>query len=454
MKKSAEIRRTSEVADKVHSAIDMAIGELKRLGAAGEVGAGYSEDWNAQVRLGQVETVQGSTTRGLRISAYLEGNRSGSTSITDVDAAAVRSAAAKAVELARFGDPDQWAGLPKREECGVAGGDLALEDPAYATLDREALLAQVIEAERIAMASDPRITNAHRSSVRAGRGEHWYASTDDVVVHRTGTSASYSVVVVAQDASGERQTGGYGTRSRRIAGLKDAHTVGRLAGERAVRHFGWKPAPTGRFPVLFDQDVASDLLGSMASAVSGGSIYRGSSYLAGKLGEMVANPVVTIVDDPLIPGGLGSRPCDGEGVRSRRLTVVESGLLKSYFVGGYAARRLAHPYTGHDGGCSNLLLVPGTNSRADLLQQLGTGLLVQQLHGFGIDLASGTYSKGVSGFWVDNGIITHPVQEATIAGNLKEIWPGIRAVGDDPLDESSVSSPSLLIDGFTIGGKG
>jgi len=445
---------TTDVADQVHSAIDVAITELKRLGAAGEVGAGYSEDWNAQVRLGQVETVQGSTTRGLRLTAYGDGNRSGATSITDVDAATVRSAVGKAVELARFGDPDQWAGLPKREECGVAAGDLALDDPAYATLDREALLAQVIDAERIAMASDPRITNAHRSSVRAGRGEHWYASTDGVFVHRTGTSAFYSVVVVAQDAKGERQTGGYGSRSRRMAGLKAAALVGQEAGRRAVRHFGWKPAPTGRYPVLFDHDVASSLLGSLASAVSGGAIYRGSSYLSGKLGELIANPAVTIVDDPLIPGGLSSRPCDGEGVRARRLTIVDAGRLQSYVVNAYAARRLAHPYTGHDGGCSNLLLLPGTHTRADLLRQLGTGLLVQDLHGFGIDLASGTYSKGVSGFWVDNGVITHPVQEATIAGNLKEIWPGIRAIGDDPLDESSVSSPSLLIDGFTIGGKG
>jgi PmbA protein len=334
----------------------------------------------------------------------------------------------------------------------LAEGDLDLDDPHYADLDREALLRRVIEAERIALASDPRVTNAHRSSVHAGRAESWYASTDSVFVRRAGTSAGYSVVVVAQDASGERQTGGYGTRSRHLADLKSPDTVGREAGNRAVRHFGWKPAPTGRFPVLYDREVASEFLGVLASATAGGSIYRGSSFMAGKLGETVASTAVTVIDDPLIPRGLGSRNCDSEGVRARRLTLVDAGRLSSYLVSSYAARRLGHAYTGHDSGCSNLRLVPGTASQADLLRELGTGLLVQDLHGFGIDLASGTYSKGVSGFWVENGIVTHPVQEATIAGNLKELWPGIRRVGNDPLDEHAISSPSLLIDGFTIAG--
>lgn len=441
------------VADGVRIANEVAIAELRARGAAGEVAAGYSEEWSAQVRLGEVETVQGATTRGLRISAYLDGNRSGTVSLSDIDPAAVRAAAAQAVELARFGDPDPYGGLPAREECGIAPGDLDLDDPAYAAIDREALLRQVIEAERIALASDPRVTNAHRSSVRAGRGEHWYASTDGVFVHRTGTSAGYSVVVVAQSASGERQTGGYGTRSRHVARLKTPEVVGREAGSRAVRHFGWRPAPTGRFPVLFDREVASSLLGTLASAVAGGSIYRGSSYLAGRLGQVIASPAVTIIDDPLIPGGLGSRPCDGEGVRARALTLVDQGRLATYLVNAYAARRLGHPYTGHDGGCTNLILRPGTATRTDLLRELGTGLLVQDLHGFGIDLASGTYSKGASGFWVEQGELVHPVQEATIAGNLQELWQGIRRVGDDPLDESAVSSPSLLIDGFTIAGK-
>ena len=446
-------RRKAEVAESMRSAVDHAVDELKKREATGEVSGGYREDWKAEIRLGQVETVQGSTTRGLRITAYGDSKRSGTTSISEIDIAAVHAAAAKAVELSRYGDPDQWAGLPPRGECGVAGGDLDLDDPGYAKLDREALLRQVIEAEKIALASDPRITNAHRSSVHAGRSEHWYASTDGVFVHRTGTTAGYSVVVVAQDAGGERQSGGYGTYARRVSALKDAGTVGREAGTRAVRHFGWKPAPTGRFPVLYDQDVASELLGGLASAVAGSAIYRGSSYLAGRLGDAVASPVVTVSDDPLIPGALGSRPCDGEGVRARRLTLIDAGRLATYLVGGYAARRLAHPYTGHDGGCSNLRLAPGKATRADLLRELGTGLLAQELHGFGVDLASGTYSKGVSGFWIENGAIAHPVQEATIAGNLMELWQGIRLVGDDPLDESAISSPSLLIDGFTIAGK-
>lgn len=436
----------------VRGAIDLALAELKAAGVAGEVAAGRSEEWSAQIRLGAIETVQSAVTRGLRITAYAAGNRSATTTTADTDPAAVRRCAAKAVELAQWADPDPYAGLPPAQECGLAGPDLNADDPAYGGLDRDALVATVIAAERAAFAVDPRVRNGHRSSVRAARGQHWYASTDGVLVERAGTRYGYSVVVVAEDG-GEKQTGGWGTRARRLDRLRSAESVGREAGSRAVRGFGWRRMPSGPCPVLFDREVASELLDTLASAVMGGAVYRGSTFLAKGLGGMVASPAVTVVDDPLVPDALGSRPCDGEGVRSRRVAVVEQGRLASFLVNAYAARRLAHPFTGHDGGTSNLLLQPGSASRDDLLRELGDGLYVTDLHGFGIDLASGTYSKGASGFRVEGGRLTHPVQEVTIAGNLRDLLPGIRAVGDDPLDEASTSAPSLLIDGFTVGGK-
>jgi PmbA protein len=167
----------------------------------------------------------------------------------------------------------------------------------------------------------------------------------------------------------------------------------------------------------------------------------------------VASPLITVVDDPLIPRALGSRPCDGEGVRSRLTSVIEKGRLASFLVGGYSARRLKHPYTGHEGGTSNLRLLPGESSLDDLLRQMGTGLLVTKFNAGGVDLPSGSLSKGASGFWVENGAIVHPVQEITVAGNLKDLLRNIRAVGNDPMQQTSVSSPSLLLEGVTVGGK-
>ncbi len=431
--------------------IDIAIAELTRRGVSGEAALGRAESWKAQVRLGEVEQVEGATTRALRVTALAEGGKRGSASISDITPDAVRACAAKAVELALYGDADEWVGLPPAEECGEVAGDLHTDDPAYATLDRDALLQNVIAAERTALDLDPRITNAHRSSTRASRSQLWYGSTAGVRVQRAGTVFAYSVVVVAQSESGERQTGGYGTHARHLSNLWTSDHVGREAGQRAIRYYGWRKPPTGPCRVVFDSESASDLLGIVLSGCVGGAVYRGSTFLAGRLDQMIASDQVTIVDDPLLPRATASRSCDGEGVRSRRTVVVDQGKLSSYLVDGYAARRLHHPYTGHDGGATNVRLVPGSASLADLLREIGTGLLVHDLHGFGIDLTSGNYSRGVSGFWIENGAIAYPVQEATIAGNLKDLLPGIRAVGNDPLQQASVSSPSLLIDGFTVG---
>lgn len=432
--------------------IEASLAELKRQGVVGEVALSHSETWRANVRLGDVEQIEGATKCTFRVAAIASGGRRGSASTSETTTPAAIACAAKAAELATYGDADEWVGLPPPEECGLAGGELGTDDPAYAQLDRDALLRQVITAEKIAMAVDPRITNAHRSGVSTRRGENWYGTTDGVRVQRGSTSFSYDVVVVAQSAAGERQMGGYGTKSRHLAKLWDAKTVGAEAGRRAVRFFDWRKAPTGPCRVLFDNESASDLIDIIVGGCEGSSVYRGSTYLAGALGQTIASDLLTVTDDPLITGELASRPCDGEGVRSRATTIIQRGKLQSFLVDGYAARRLKHPYTGHDGGSSNLRVQPGTASFADLVKELGTGLIVHELHGFGVDIASGQYSRGVSGYWVENGTISYPVQEVTIAGNLKELLPGIRAIGNDPFAQSSTSSPSLLIEGFTVGG--
>jgi len=437
----------------VNELIDLALGTLKARGCAGYVGASTRDEWSADVRLGQIETVESAATRGLRVTALGAGNRTASCTTADIAPAAVRAVAERAAELVAYADEDPYGGLPPEAERGVAAIDLKTDDAAFAGLDRAALAKAAIAAEATAMAHDPRVSNSHRSGASATRTRHWYGTSDGTRVETAGTRFGYHVVVVAQDAAGERQTGAWGTMARSLAALKPPASVGGEAGRRAVQGFGWKTVPSGRARVLLHRDVASQLLGIIGGAISGGAVYRGSSFLAGALGTAVASDVVTIVDDPLLPGELGSRRCDGEGVRSRRLEVIGRGHLASFLVDGYAARRLKHPYTGHDGGASNLRLTPGSASWDDLVRELGTGLIVTQFHGFGVDLAAGTISKGASGFWVADGRVQHPVQEVTVAGDLRELLQGIRAVGDDPLTESPTASPSLLIDGFTIGGK-
>lgn len=436
----------------VDAAIDAALAALKAAGCAGIVRCHRRSDWSARVRQGAIERVESSDSVGLGVTAYGPGGRIGGASGTELTPASARAVAAQAAELSAVGGADEWAGLPDPAECGLAGGDLSLIDAGYGEDDHERLARLAIEAERLAFAVDPRVTNSHRSGASAARSRSWIATTDGIRLERGGTRFGYHAVVVAQEANGERQTGSWGTSARARDGLRPAAEVGRIAGERAVREFGWKRIASAKMPVVLAPEIASQLLGMIAQAASGGAVYRGSTFLAGKLGAAIAAPSVTIVDRPLLRGELGSRPCDGEGVRSRDTTVIEAGRLASWLVDGYAARRLKHPYTGHEGGVSNLRLLPGTATADDLLREMGDGLLITDFHGHGVNLASGSVSKGVSGFRVEGGRIVHPVQEITVAGNLRDLLTGVRGIGNDPLPQSSVSSPSMLVDGFTVGG--
>jgi len=432
--------------------LEAALAVLSAAGCGGMVYCHRRSEWSARVRQGAIERIESALTGGMTVTALNSGNRGASATSTVVSLESARQVAEQAVALSAWSDVDEWRGLPPGEECGMAGGDLQLSDPGYGDADHERLVDAAIAAERSAYAVDARICLSHRSGASASRSELWVGSTAGVALERAGTSFGFHATVVAKSAAGERQSGSWHTSARTLAGLRSAAEVGAEAGRRAVRGFDWRRIPSGSCRVLLHRDVASQLLGTLAQAVSGGLVFRGATFLAGKLGAVIASPAVTITDDPLLPGRLGSRPCDGEGVRSRVVTVIAQGRLLSYLVDGYAARRLTHPYTGHEGGVSNWSLAAGQASFEDLLRELGTGLLVTGFQGFGVDLASGSFSKGVSGFWVEQGRISHPVQEVTVAGSLPELLLGIRTVGNDPLEQARISAPSLIIDGFTIGG--
>ena len=442
----------SQAQPEVAPFLDAALAVLSAAGCAGVVFCHQRSEWSARVRKGATERIESALTGGMTVTALNTGNRGASATSTVVSLESARQVAAQAVELSAWSDVDEWRGLPPAQECGVAGGDLQLSDPSYGDADHERLVDAAIAAERCAFAVDARISLSHRSGASASRSQVWVASTAGVASQRSGTSFGFHATVVARSAAGERQSGSWHSSARSLAGLRSAAEVGAEAGRRAVRGFDWRRIPSGPCRVLLHRDVSSQLLGTLAQAVSGNLVFRGATFLAGKLGAVIASPVVTITDAPLLPGHLGSRPCDGEGVRSRTVTVIEQGRLASYLVDGYAARRLAHPYTGHEGGISNCSLQVGQASFEDLLQELGTGLLVTGFQGMGVNLANGSFSKGISGFWVEQGRISHPVQEVTIGGSLPDLLLGIRTVGNDPLEQSRVSAPSLIIDGFTVGG--
>jgi PmbA protein len=438
--------------DALDLAADAALRSLEAAGVQGAVSVGITDHWSVTVRGGSAEQVSSAAARGVRVTAWAAGNRTAAVTSGDLDPTAVGRLAAQAASLAAATDPDPYGGLPPIERCGNAAGDLDLDDAAgFAGFAIDQGVALVAEAERAALAADGRVTATHRSSCNARRGTGVYATTHGIRNRESSSRLGYHVLAVATIGD-EKQQGAYGTSARHRADLKPAAVVGGEAGARAVRFAGWKRPPTGALPVLLHHEVAGDLLDIISDAAWGGAVFRGATFLAEAAGTAIASPLITVTDEPLLRRGLGSRRSDGEGVRSAPFTLVDAGTLTGFLTDGYAARRLKRPYTGHAGGTSNLILRPGADSFAALLGKLGTGLLAMELSGHGLDLAGGTWSKGVAGFWVEGGKISHPVREGTLACDLRTVLHGIRAVGDDPEQQTTVSSPSLLVDGFTVAG--
>jgi PmbA protein len=300
--------------------------------------------------------------------------------------------------------------------------------------------------------ADSRISNSHRCSTRATRTQRRRATSRGEDQRISTTDYHLGQVAVAE-ADGEKQMGYDMTRARNWRDLRPVSAVADAAVKRACQGFGWKQAESAKVRCLFDPDMATSLLGTWLALLDGRAVYKGQSRFADAIDTKIAAEAFHLEDNPLIPKAVGSRPCDGEGVQSAPLTPVENGVLKHFFCDSYAARRLGRSVTGHSSGSSNCRLRPGDYSPEALLKELGTGFFVTGLQGHGFNTASGEWSRGASGFWVENGEITNPVQNVTLATNLAECYERLLAVGNDPLEESSTSSPSVLIDGIQLGGS-
>ena len=424
------------------------------------------DEFSVNVRMGQVETLQESGSRGLGLRVFL-GTRSASTSTSDLTPEGIRQLIDGALALAKVTEEDPFMGLPETAEFGSLAGDLHLYDEDVYSLSGPERIEWARRAEAAALAADPRITNSDGGSFDAATGRMALANSRGFTGGYRTSYAGVSAAPLAQDADGQMQRDGWWSSARRLKDLDSPESVGQKAARRALRRLGARRVATQRVPIVFAPEAARSLIGSVFDAASGDAVWRGASYLAGKLGEQIAAPAVTIIDDNamLLPtgmGGFGSSPFDGEGLPSLRTVVVEKGVLRTYLLNTYTARKLGLKSThnasrglaGTPGiGCGNLYLEPGTLTPEQIIAGIPAGLYVTGLMGFGVNTVTGDYSRGATGLWIENGQLTHAVEEITIAGNLAEMLKDVTAIGNDLEFRSAVASPTLRIDGMTIAGS-
>ncbi|OYW14800.1 MAG: metalloprotease PmbA [Hydrogenophilales bacterium 12-64-6] len=367
---------------------------------------------SVSVRQGEIETIEYNKDKGAGVTVYI-GQRSGHASTSALWEAALKSAVEKALTIARYTAEDEAAG---------------------------------------ALAVDKRLTNSEGAGVSLHTSQFIYANSLGFCNGYAGSRHGMSVAVIGEDKGGMQRDYWY-TSARNANDLDSAETVGRIAGTRTVRRLNGRKLDTRTCPVLFEAPIATGLVGNFVAAVSGGSLYRKSSFLLDSLGQQVFAPLVTIREAPFLPSGLGSAPFDSEGVACLDRDIVRDGVLQGYFLSTYSAKKLGMKTTGNAGGSHNLIVTPGEHDLDGLLKQMGTGLMVTELLGHGANMVTGDYSRGAAGFWVENGEIQYPVEEITIAGNLAAMFKGIVAIGKDIERRSSKQVGSILIDHMTVAGN-
>src|SRR4051812_5701261 len=424
-------------------------GAQRRGASDAEVEVSAAVGQSVTVRRGEVETVEYNRDKGLGITVYF-GRRRGSANTSDLSVEAVDRTVEAACAIARHTAEDEEAGLQEKAQLYQGDApDLDLFHPWNLTVEESIEIARRTEAA--ALAVDRRITNSEGATVSAYDSDFVLANSRGFSTGYASSKASIGCSVVAEDKGGMQRDYWY-TTHRDPTRLEDAEHVGRTTGERAVRRLGSRRLPTTEAPILFDSNIASSLISHFVSAASGSSLYRRSSFLLDRLGEAVFSPQVEIVEDPFIPGEMASAYFDAEGVATRKRTLVEGGVLRGWFLSTYSARKLALETTGNAGGNHNLLVTPGELDFDGLVARMGRGFIVTELMGQGVNTVTGDYSRGASGFWVEGGKIRFPVEEVTIAGNLRDMFLGITAVGNDVEVRGSKHCGSLLVDRMTIAG--
>ena len=412
-----------------------------------DVSEGFGQ--SATVRKGEVDTIEYNRDKGIGVTVYL-GQQRGHASSSDFSKAALKATVDAAVSIARFTAPDPCAGLADAALMAKDCPDLDLHHPWRPSV--EEAIAAARRCEDAAFAASPKITNSEGASVSTQESHFVSANSNGFIGGYASSRHSLSCSVIAGEGDGMQREYWYDTR-RDAAELMSAESVGRRAAERALARLGAKKIKTCEVPVLFDAALAVSLIGNFVYAVSGGSLYRKSSFLLDSLGQPVFSPLVNISERPHLPKGFGSSPFDSDGVATHDREVVTDGVLQGYFLSTYSARKLGLQTTGNAGGSHNLIVKPGDMDFAALVKHMDRGLVVTELLGQGVNYVTGDYSRGAAGFWVEKGKIKHAVEEITIAGNLRDMFRNIVAIGNDALPRGAKLCGSVLIERMKVAGR-
>lgn len=430
--------------------VERIIEEARRQGAsASEVSVSMEQGLSTTVRQGEVETVEFHRDQGFGITLYV-GQSKGSASTTGSGDEAIRETVAAALAIARHASQDEFAGLADATLMARELPDLDLYHPWSIT--PEQAIEQALSCESAAFDFDARIRNADGTSLNTHQGCRAYGNSNGFIGGYCSTRHSLSCVMIAE-SEGQMQRDYFYDVNRIGEALIDPQTIGRRAAERAVRRLGARPIPTCEVPVLFAPELATGLFSHFIAAISGGNLYRKASYLEDALGQTLFPEWLSLDERPHIPRALGSASYDGDGLATYAKPFVENGRLISYVLSTYSGRKLGMPSTANAGGVHNLFVSHGEEDQAALLRRMGRGLLVTELMGQGLNLVTGNYSRGAGGYWVENGEIQFPVQEVTIAGNLRDIFRQIVAIGCDIETRGNVRTGSVLIERMMVAGK-
>src|ERR1700736_4181834 len=444
---------------------DLAQGIVRRAIAGGatvaECVVREGDEFSTLVRLGQVETLKEAGSRSIGVRVF-RGQRSASTYSSDFSSEALSRMLKSALELARITSEDPFSGIPEASQLGSLAGDLDLYSADVYSLPGEERINYARRAEKAALDYDPRIKNSEGGSFDAATGHKVLANSHGFVGQYRRSYCSVAAVPIAQSENGAMQRDYWFSVARNLGRLESSESVGKIAAQRTLRRLNGRKVRTSKVPVVFDPMVANSILDHIFEGINGDSVYRGASFLAGKLGQKIAGDQVTVIDDGTMIGGFGTAPFDGEGIATRRTIVIENGILKWYLLNTYTAKKLGLETTANASrglagtpgiGPGNYFLEPGTKTPKQIIAEIKDGLYVTEFLGHGANLVTGDYSRGASGMWIVNGELAYPVEEITVAGNLKDIFCNISEIGSDLEFRGSVASPTIRIDGLTVGGE-
>jgi PmbA protein len=429
--------------------------------SAAEAVAMDGSEFSTVVRLGEVETLKESGSKAIGVRVFF-GQRAASTYSSDLTPEGVKQLVDSALALAKITSEDPFAGIPEPSQLGKLEGDLDLYNDDVYSLSTADRIDYARRAEKASLDADPRIVNSEGGTFDAAIGYKVLANSNGFIGDYSRSYCSVSAVPIAQVEGSSMQRDYWYSVAMTLKKLESPEEVGKIAAQRTLRRIGARKVKTAKVPIVFEHTVAGALVGHIFEAVNGDSIYRGASFLTGKLNEKIAGDNINVIDDGTMRGGFGTSPFDSEGVPSRKTVVVENGVLKSYLLNTYTAKKLNLQTTGNASrglagtpgiGTGNFFLQPGAKSLKEIVADIKEGLFVTEFLGFGVNLVTGDFSRGASGLWIENGEFTYPVEEITVAGNLKDMFFNIAEIGNDLEFRGAIASPTLRIDGMTVAGE-